>query len=31
MVSIKVLGGDGEIGGNKILIEHKGTRIFLDF
>lgn len=31
MVSIKVLGGDGEIGGNKILVEHKGTRIFLDF
>ncbi|WP_407282728.1 MBL fold metallo-hydrolase RNA specificity domain-containing protein [Methanolobus sp. WCC1] len=31
MVSIEVLGGDGEIGGNKILIEHKGTRIFLDF
>jgi Predicted hydrolase of the metallo-beta-lactamase superfamily len=31
MVSIEVLGGNGEIGGNKILIEHKGTRIFLDF
>ncbi len=31
MVSIKVLGGDGEIGGNKILVEHKGTSIFLDF
>nr|WP_321497726.1 MBL fold metallo-hydrolase [uncultured Methanolobus sp.] len=31
MVSIEVLGGDGEIGGNKILIEHKGTRVFLDF
>lgn len=31
MVSIKVLGGDGEIGGNKILLEHKGTRVFLDF
>lgn len=31
MVSIELLGGDGEIGGNKILLEHKGTRIFLDF
>ncbi|WP_288067658.1 MBL fold metallo-hydrolase [Methanolobus sp. WCC1] len=31
MVSINVLGGDGEIGGNKILVEHKGTRVFLDF
>jgi len=24
-------GGVGEIGGNKILLEHKNTRIFLDF
>lgn len=31
MVSIDILGGDGEIGGNKILLEHKGTRVFLDF
>ncbi|MCQ6963741.1 hypothetical protein PV02_11745 [Methanolobus chelungpuianus] len=31
MVLISVLGGDGEIGGNKILLEHKGTRLFLDF
>ena len=31
MVSIEILGGDGEIGGNKILIEHKETRVFLDF
>ncbi len=31
MVSIEILGGEGEIGGNKILIEHKGTRVFLDF
>ena len=28
---IEILGGDGEIGGNKILLEHKDTRIFLDF
>lgn len=28
---IELLGGDKEIGGNKILVEHKGTRIFLDF
>ncbi|WP_407356106.1 MBL fold metallo-hydrolase [Methanolobus sp. WCC5] len=31
MVLIEILGGEGEIGGNKILLEHKGTRIFLDF
>ncbi len=31
MVSIDVMGGNGEIGGNKILITHRGTRIFLDF
>ncbi len=31
MVSINILGGEGEIGGNKILLEHKGTSIFLDF
>lgn len=31
VVSITVLGGDGEIGGNKILLEHKGTRVFLGF
>lgn len=28
---IEVLGGKNEIGGNKILLEHKDTRIFLDF
>ncbi|MBC7086659.1 MAG: MBL fold metallo-hydrolase [Methanomethylovorans sp.] len=31
MVSIEILGGKDEIGGNKILLEHKGTKIFLDF
>lgn len=31
MVKITLLGGKGEIGGNKILIEHKGTSVFLDF
>ena len=31
MVSIDVIGGSTEIGGNKILVEHKGTRILLDF
>lgn len=30
-MNITPLGGVNEIGGNKILIEHKGTRIFLDF
>jgi len=30
-MNIKILGGKGEIGGNKILVEHKGTRILLDF
>ncbi|MBN2094623.1 MAG: MBL fold metallo-hydrolase [Candidatus Aenigmarchaeota archaeon] len=30
-MEISVLGGKNEIGGNKILVEHKGTRIFLDF
>lgn len=29
--SITLLGGLNEIGGNKILIEDKGTRIFFDF
>lgn len=28
---IEILGGKNEIGGNKILVEHKGTRILLDF
>lgn len=28
---IDILGGKTEIGGNKILVEHKGTKIFLDF
>jgi ribonuclease J len=31
MVSIDVMGGSNEIGGNKILVEHKGTKILLDF
>ena len=30
-MNITVLGGKDEIGGNKILLEHKDTRIFLDF
>lgn len=28
---IELLGGKNEIGGNKILVEHKGTKILLDF
>lgn len=31
MVQISILGGRNEIGGNKILVEHEGTRIILDF
>jgi len=27
----EIFGGEKEIGGNKILIEHKGTKILLDF
>ena len=30
-MNIELLGGKNEIGGNKILVEHKGTRILLDF
>jgi len=30
-MEIKILGGNKEIGGNKILVEHKGTKILLDF
>jgi ribonuclease J len=30
-MNIEILGGKNEIGGNKILVEHKGTRILLDF
>jgi len=30
-MEIEISGGKGEIGGNKILIEHKGTKILLDF
>jgi ribonuclease J len=30
-MKITVLGGHKEIGGNKILVEHKGTKILLDF
>jgi len=31
MVKLTFYGGVGEIGGNKILLEEKNTRIFLDF
>jgi len=31
LTSVTFYGGVGEIGGNKILVEDKGTRIFLDF
>ena len=31
MVSITVYGGAGEIGGNKILLEDKDAKIYLDF
>ncbi|MBM3896855.1 MAG: MBL fold metallo-hydrolase, partial [Thaumarchaeota archaeon] len=31
MTSITFYGGINEIGGNKFLVEDKGTRIFLDF
>lgn len=31
MVSLTFYGGVNEIGGNKVLLEDKGTRIFLDF
>lgn len=31
MVSLKFFGGVGEIGGNKILLEDRDTKIFLDF
>ncbi len=30
-VTITCYGGVGEIGGNKILVEDRGTRVFLDF
>ncbi|MEM4259064.1 MAG: MBL fold metallo-hydrolase [Candidatus Thermoplasmatota archaeon] len=30
-MNISCYGGKNEIGGNKILVEHKNTRIFLDF
>jgi len=30
-MQIEILGGKNEIGGNKVLVEHKGTRILLDF
>lgn len=30
-VTITVYGGAGEIGGNKILLEDRGTRLLLDF
>jgi ribonuclease J len=31
LVQISIFGGKNEIGGNKILVEHDGTRIMLDF
>jgi ribonuclease J len=31
MVKLTFYGGVNEIGGNKILLEDKGTKIFLDF
>src|SRR3989338_7913734 len=31
MVTLTFYGGVNEIGGNKILVEHKGTRLMLDF
>lgn len=31
MVKITVYGGAGEIGGNKILVEDRGAKVFLDF
>jgi ribonuclease J len=31
MVGITFYGGVGEIGGNKIIVEHRGTRLMLDF
>lgn len=30
-MNIEVLGGSNEIGGNKIILEHQGTRVLLDF
>ncbi len=31
MTTLTFHGGVGEIGGNKVLLEHEGSRIFLDF
>ncbi len=31
MVGITFYGGVGEIGGNKIIVEHQGSRLLLDF
>ena len=31
MTSITLYGGAGEVGGNKILLEDKSTKVFLDF
>ena len=31
MTSLTFYGGVNEIGGNKILLEDQGTRVFLDF
>lgn len=31
MTTLTFHGGVGEIGGNKVLLEHEGSRVFLDF
>ena len=31
MTTLTFFGGIGEVGGNKILLEYKGTKIFIDF
>ena len=31
MTSLTFYGGVNEVGGNKILLEDKGTKVFLDF
>ena len=30
-MNVDILGGKDEVGGNKILLEHDGTKILLDF
>lgn len=31
MLTLTFFGGAGEIGGNKILLEYGGARVYLDF